>query len=112
MNLRRKGACDNESKMRKGASPSTSAGTGDACVCVHAHVCTHSLAGLRGCRDDLSFRKRMTPAHRAAAPSRPAQQVSLLSVMKWVSREAAKKGKEHSPSSESQRPSFMIGLVT
>ena len=44
MNLRRKGACDNESKMRKGASPSTSAGTGDACVCVCVCVCAHMCA--------------------------------------------------------------------
>lgn len=40
MNLRRKGACDNESKMREEASPAASAGTGDACVCV-----------CQGCRD-------------------------------------------------------------
>ena len=49
MNLRRKGACDNESKMRKGASPSTSAGTGDACVCVCMHTCAHTL--WQGCGD-------------------------------------------------------------
>lgn len=62
-------------------------------VCVCACTRVHTLFGrVAGCRDDLSFRKRMTPAHRAAAPSRPAQQVSLLSVMKWVSREAEREG--------------------
>lgn len=61
-----------------------------------------------GCRDAFSFRNRMTPAHRASAPYRPPHSKRPC-YLQWsgVSRGAARRGKEHGPSLESYRPSFM-----